>query len=657
MRLSWIRQRAAARTAIGALAVGLTLLAGLAVVNTQNTAKGTERIAATEQVSQQWGEVSFKLGIEYEQLIDYLRAETDIGRQPLISSIGSAEPHLRWLSANGGPHDAFQAQSLQNAYGGYSYTLRHLIAADQRGDEVQVQRDAEQAALSASALRKQAAVNIARTRLEIGVIIRQTQDTSRQLQSAVEVMSGVDLVLVLFCALVLLAYQRNTERQAAENRYRASHDGLTGVANRNLLAERIDGVIDTVRRTGGGAGLLLLDLNRFKEVNDTLGHHYGDLLLQEVARRLTGAARQGDLVARLGGDEFAVLLPDVASPADLMAIGDRFRAAVCGAAELNGLSVDVSASIGAAGHPYHGTTAAELLQHADIAMYSAKRGHLGLALYRPEADEHTVERLSVLGELRHGIEHGELELHYQPKLAAGSRDLCGVEALVRWRHPTRGLLGPDQFVSVAEQSDLMPALTDAVLATALTQHRSWRRDGLLLPVAVNVGTACLLDTAFPSRVEAMLREYAVPTGQLTIEITESAMITDPARACSVLTALRDLGIRLSIDDFGTGYSAMSYLQSMPLDELKIDRQFTARIMAAPSGRAIVTSMVDLAHALSLDVVAEGVEDEETCALLERMGCEAVQGYHISRPLPAAEIRAWIERPGRSFVSTAAVYVS
>jgi EAL domain-containing protein (putative c-di-GMP-specific phosphodiesterase class I) len=304
------------------------------------------------------------------------------------------------------------------------------------------------------------------------------------------------------------------------------------------------------------------------------------------------------------------------------------------------VAVDVSVSIGAALYPSASAESAELLRYADIAMYTAKRGHLGVALYNAAADDHTPERLSVLGELRRAIEVGELELHYQPKVHAETRELHGVESLVRWRHPVRGLIGPDQFIPVAEQSGLMLPLTDAVLAVALAQHRVWADEGLSLPVAVNVGTACLLDEDFPGRVAEQLRRHAVPPAELTVEITESAMVTDPARATSALAALRALGVRISIDDFGTGYSSMSYLHTMPLDELKIDRQFTAQIFSTDNGAAIVAAIIQLAHASALDVVVEGVEDEQTMVAIARMGGELAQGYHICRPLPAGEVPAW-----------------
>ncbi|WP_344648370.1 diguanylate cyclase domain-containing protein [Cryptosporangium japonicum] len=394
-----MRRRGVARGAVTALAIGLSLLGGLAVFSTRSSAGAMARIADTQEHSRQWGDVYLKISIEYEQLIDFVRSKTEVGKQPLISSIGSAEANLRWLVANGDTADAAEARSLQNTYGGYSYTLRALVDADQRGDRAEVLLDAEQAALSASALRKQASVNVARNSLEIGAVLRDAQRTNRRMLVAVGAISAIDLVLVAFSTLVLLAYQRGAERLAAESRHRATHDSLTGTANRSLLHEHIDACLARCDREADvGVALLLLDLNRFKEVNDTLGHHAGDQLLIEVAARLTAAARRGDLVARLGGDEFAVLLPGVADRATAIELGERMHGALCGPAVVDDVTVAVSGSIGISRYPDPSTDAEKLLQHADIAMYTAKRGHLGVAFYDPDTDRHSADRLSVVAD-------------------------------------------------------------------------------------------------------------------------------------------------------------------------------------------------------------------------------------------------------------------
>ena len=395
--MSWMSRRVVARAAVAALTTGLALLAALAVLSTRTTARSAAQVAEMEQISQRWSDVYLRISVEYEHVVAFLNAEDEAGRQSLVSSIGSAEEILRWLNAHGSAVDSEHARALQNTYGGYSYTLRSLVDADSRGDQAQVKLDAKQAAISASALRQQTAVNVARKSQEMGTALHKAQDRSHKLQAGVEIISGIDLALVALCGLVLLAYQRHTEWQAAQSRHRATHDSLTGAANRALFGERVDAAIAAAGRDGSKVGLLLLDLNRFKEVNDSLGHHTGDLLLQEVAARLRRAARQNDTVARLGGDEFAVVLPDLTGHDDLLAVGQRVLGAVCGQATLQGADVDVSASIGAALYPDPSTDAMELMQFADVAMYRAKRGRLGIALYHPAADDHGPGRLAAAG--------------------------------------------------------------------------------------------------------------------------------------------------------------------------------------------------------------------------------------------------------------------
>jgi predicted signal transduction protein with EAL and GGDEF domain len=359
-------------------------------------------------------------------------------------------------------------------------------------------------------------------------------------------------------------------------------------------------------------------------------------------------------VARLGGDEFAVVLPDLAGPEDLLAVGQRVLDAVCGPADLQGVAVDVSASIGGALYPDPSTNATELMQFADIAMYTAKRGRLGIALYYPRpdedrpgadddspgADDDGPERLATLGELRHAIQNDELELFFQPRVEAGTGRLAGADALVRWRHPTCGLLEPEMFVPVAEQGGLMTDLTDRILSSALAQYHAWNSQGLSLPLAVDVDAACLLDKDFPVRVATLLRQHHMPAADLTLQIAETALVTDPALAAAALAALRDLGVKVSIDDFGIGWSALGHLPTMPLDELRIDRQFTARMFTADNGQAVVSAIIQLAHASSLRVVVEGVEDERTLRLVGVIGGDVAQGDHIGRPLPAADVPTW-----------------
>jgi diguanylate cyclase len=636
-----LRSRAMARLAVVGLTIGLVALAALALFSTGSTAQATTRVREIGRISDHWGQVFLSINVESEALNDYVRAGTEIGKEPLISALDSAEPDLRWLENNGSDQDRQQALLMTQTYHGYTDSLHAVIDAGNRGDQADLNTQAAQATLGIGSLTRQALSNVVRKRLEMKEYLTRVDANNQSLKLTATVIFAVDFLLLALCGFVLLSHQRRIERQAQESRYQALHDSLTGIANRVLLVDRIEQALNAAERHGEHVALLLLDLNRFKEINDTLGHHAGDHLLKEVARRLTGAVRGYDTVARLGGDEFAVLLPRVNSVEHAQEISERMLKAVQRPVNVNGTVVDVSGSIGTAVYPGHSTTSTELLQHADIAMYTAKRGRLGTAMYDPTADQHSTAQLSLLGELRHAIAAGELVLHYQPKVRTGSGRPLGVEALVRWQHPTRGLLPPGEFIPLAEDSDLIRPLTDAVLAEALGQHRTWRSAGMLVPISVNMATRSLLDTEFPDRVRNLLTRNAVPADQLTLEITESAVIADPVVAAEVLSRLRALGVRLSIDDFGTGYSSMTYLQSMPLSELKIDRRFITALESSHGNEAIVRAILQMAHALELEVVAEGVEDEATWAALDAMGCDVAQGYYLCRPVPAAELTNWL----------------
>jgi diguanylate cyclase (GGDEF)-like protein len=639
-----VRSRATARAAVIGLSLGVFALAALAAVSTSSNAQTTRHVRAAAVASDQWSEVNLNVSIEYEALTDYLRAGSEIGRQPLQSSLGSATTSLTWLSTGGDATDVEQAADVTDAYAAYTQTLRDLMAADGKGDSESVEALSQQAALGASTLRKSAITNVTRKRLEMDLYLASVDERNQTLLLGGGVIFALDFLLLTLCALLLLSHQRRIEGQAVENKYRALHDGLTGLANRAMLTERIDELLGIAGRRRESVGLLLLDLNKFKDVNDTLGHHAGDLLLSEVASRLSHAVRTEDTVARLGGDEFAVLLPGVESPEDCLEIARRLLDTLQGPADLDGVQVDISGSIGAATYPFSSLNAAELLQHADIAMYTAKRARSGAALYDAGADHRNSQQLGIIGEMRRAIDEDELVLYYQPKVATETGQVVGVEALVRWQHPTRGLLQPDAFIPQAEETEIIVALTDAVLDLALRQHREWREAGTVLPVAVNVATAGLHDDSFPDRVAAALVAHDVPAGMVTLEITETSIITDPDRVQSTLVRLRALGVRLSVDDFGTGYSSMAYLQSMPLNELKIDRSFVRDVHESGSNEAIVRAIIELARALDLEVVAEGVENESARAVLEALGCPYAQGYYMSRPVPATDLLPLLSHP-------------
>ena len=434
-----------------------------------------------------------------------------------------------------------------------------------------------------------------------------------------------------------------TDRKAQEARlvHLAMHDSLTGLANRTLLQSRAVRAVAAAKRSGRPLALLLLDLDRFKEVNDTLGHQVGDELLQQIGPRLQAHLREADSLARLGGDEFAILAPEIGDVRAVCALAERIVESLGEPFPIGGLEVEIGVSIGIATFPEHGLDARELLQRADVAMYTAKRNQLGFAVYSPEEDTHSVRRLTLQGELRHAIEAHQLVLWYQPKVDAASSRLAGLEALVRWPHPAHGMIPPDEFIPFAEHSGLIRPLTIWALEAALDQQKAWRRRGLRIPIAVNVSVRSLQDAAFPAQVRELLERFESPPGDLRLEITESALMADPATAMAVITELAGLGCRLSLDDFGTGYSSLAYLQRLPINELKIDRSFVMAMERDESAAVIVRSIVNLAHSLGLSVVAEGVESQAAFDRLRELGCDQVQGYFLGRPMSADTVLTWV----------------
>jgi diguanylate cyclase (GGDEF)-like protein len=434
-------------------------------------------------------------------------------------------------------------------------------------------------------------------------------------------------------AFLFAALYRIVAGASRRLRHQALHDALTGLPNRTLLHRRAERDL----RGDDPAAMLLIDLDRFKEVNDTLGHDYGDALLVEVAERLGAALRRGDTLARFGGDEFAVLVAGAPDRAAVIELAGRLQEALRRPFALRGVAVELEASIGVALYPEHGTTAGRLLQRADVAMYEAKRGGHGIVTYTAERDPYSEDRLGLLAELRRAIERDELVLHYQPKVSLRTGELTGVEALVRWQHPIRGLLGPDEFVPLAERTGAAADLTRWVVDHALAQCAAWREDGIDLPVAVNLAAANIVDVTLPDAIGALLERYGVSAERLECEISEHTVMADPVRATAVLGGLRELGVGLSLDDFGTGHSSLSYLKRLPLDEVKIDRSFVAGMADDDNDAVIVRSTIDLARNLGLRVVAEGVETAEVMDALRELRCDVAQGYHISRPLPAGDL--------------------
>ena len=477
---------------------------------------------------------------------------------------------------------------------------------------------------------------------------------------------------VALLPLVLLALHavHRLVRSAGEHERAARLDPLTGLPNRRVLQAA---VADRVARRGPRGperqlALLLLDLDRFRNVNDALGHAFGDRMLIEVAHRLAGAVPRHDLVVRLGGDEFAVLATRVDGPAGARRIAAHLAAVLDRSIELDGLPIDVSASIGIAVQPERSAEGEVLLRQAEVAMYDAKQRGDQVAVYAPDAAHHSPDRLTLLADLRRALQDDPatdpaaagIALFYQPQVEIDSGDVVGVEALLRWRHPERGMIDPEEVIRVAEQTVVMRMLTGRVLHDVIAQLGRWRAAGRPVRAAVNVSARDLHggDAGGDSggdiadRIDGLLRRYGVPADLLQLEITESALMADPNRVLATITRLDRMGVAISLDDFGTGYSSLQHLRRLPLAEVKIDRSFVLGMTTDPDDAAIVRSVIDLAGALGLRVVAEGVEDERTWRLLHQAGCHTAQGWFHARPMPAAELTSWLARyqpvrPGRT----------
>jgi diguanylate cyclase len=450
------------------------------------------------------------------------------------------------------------------------------------------------------------------------------------------------LMFVVAFASLLRRVRHQLDNQRGRALHDSLHDALTGLPNRVLLSDRFEQALRVNCRNMHRTGLLLIDLDRFKEINDTLGHHYGDELLMQIGPRLATALRDVDTVARLGGDEFAVLLPEADTAGGAVAVAARLRDALGMPFVVNGVELGIDASIGVVVSGDHGEDVNTLLQRADIAMYVAKEQGIGVCAYDPSIDGHSRDRLSLLGELRHALDRGEFFLHYQPKVSLSTGELCGVEALIRWQHPTRGLVPPDDFIPLAEHTALIGPLTSRVLDLALSQVRAWLDAGYRVPVAVNLSARNMLDEGLPDEVIARLAQHDVPAALLELEITESAIMTEAARARELLTRLHDYGIRIAIDDFGAGYTSLSQLKTLPVSELKVDRSFVMTMDTDPANALIVRSVIDLGHNLGLTAIAEGVETAAAMATLADYGCDIAQGYHLCRPGPAEALGRWLE---------------
>jgi diguanylate cyclase (GGDEF)-like protein len=423
--------------------------------------------------------------------------------------------------------------------------------------------------------------------------------------------------------------------------HQAMHDALTELPNRALFNDRLRTTLLAARREKTQFAVICVDLDLFKEINDTMGHHAGDMVLQHVARACSRTLRDSDTVARMGGDEFAIIMPRVADIESAATVAARLLEAISQPLPIGEKWIQTGASLGLAVYPAHGEYEQELVHHSDAAMYEAKRNKQGVVVYRPELSDGRQEQVALKGELRQALQHGQLVLHYQPKVDVGSHRVSGVEALVRWEHPRLGLLSPAQFIPLAETAGLIKELTLEVVRIALRQIRTWLEAGMRLSVAINISTFNLQDRGFPEQIGELLATHGVPGALLEMEVTETAIMNDPVRAIENIETLVALGVQVSIDDFGTGYSSMAYLQKLLVAKIKIDRSFVMSMGSGENSEAIVRSTIDLAHNLGLKAVAEGVENEHAWSKLKELGCDLAQGYYMSKPLPAEELTEWL----------------
>ena len=449
--------------------------------------------------------------------------------------------------------------------------------------------------------------------------------------SIVTLLIGVAVLALAWRTAV--SYHRNLRRQALT-------DELTGLPNRSLLRDRLTQAALQADRKGSQFAVILLDLDRFKEVNDTLGHHRGDELLQTLSLRLQALMRQTDTLARMGGDEFAVLMPHTDGVMGASVVAERMAEAFSENFVISGIPIHVGVSMGIAVFPDHGQDVETLLQHADVAMYRAKQSGLDYTAYAVEQDPHNAGLLALVAELRGAIDSNQLELHYQPKYrltGPGDPTIEGVEALVRWNHPTRGLIPPNDFIPIAERTGLIRPLTSWVLSTGMYQLRAWHDRGLSLTMAMNISPRNLTDAYLLSDIGDALRRSGANPNYVMLEVTENSFMSDPTKSIQALEDVRRLGISVSIDDFGTGYSSLSYLRHLPVNEVKIDRSLIHDLVGETNDQSIVHATIELAHSLGFTVVAEGVEDQASLTHLRGMGCDLAQGFHLCRPLPAHEL--------------------
>ncbi|GAA3292227.1 bifunctional diguanylate cyclase/phosphodiesterase [Dactylosporangium vinaceum] len=618
------RSQARRRAAFTGLALVLLVLTGVSVLGTVAT-----RHAATASRTASWLAEAYHRAheaVSAQQLAQrqYRLEPERHARADHADAANALDGALKDIEARGAAHDRTLVAQVRTLQRQYLAAAESLFLAIDRADPVSIREIDED---SVDPLSHQVASMLRDAEDEQNATVAATSDRLEQVEELVFVATlstfAVGLAMIVVFGAVATGYQRRLVRQAM-------HDELTGLPNRAVFTARTTEALD------GGPSVLMLDLDRFKEVNDTLGHQYGDELLRQVAARTAAAVRATDTVARLAGDEFAILLPATGAP-DATRLAERIQASLHRSFDLDDVTVDIEVSIGVASAPQD-----DLIRCADIAMYAAKDTKTGIVAYQPALHTEDSSRLQLLGDLRRALDaDDQITLHYQPKVSLADGAVCGVEALVRWRHPERGPIAPADFIPVAETTGLITRLTLYVLRHALAQARDWLDAGRALPVAVNLSPRCLLDPGLVEDVTRLLAEFRVPAGRLRLEVTESAVMANPALATATLRQLHELGVHLSIDDYGTGYSSMAYLKALPVDELKVDRTFVQHMDTDHDDAVLVRGAIELGHNLGMTVVAEGVETEAHAEALRALGCDIAQGYHYARPLPAEDLELWL----------------